>query len=122
MFSTQNCIVRIHKRPSIHGFVIQGTAVINLVYLPMFHVANHQRQVTVTGRFSDHAVRKYIEAKKNKKDVIFTMHTKSTTLSDLKSLDRILSDRKFTGDIYEGLPDVYGLVVPRLHCMHIYLL
>jgi hypothetical protein len=41
------------------------------------------------------------------------MHTKSAALSDLKTLDQIINDKKFTGDIYEGLPNVYGLVAPE---------
>ena len=58
-------------------------------------------------------MQKYIEEKKKGKGIVFTMHTKSAALCDLRTLDQILRDRKFTGDIYEGLPDVYGLVVPH---------
>ena len=76
----------------------------------MFNVVNHRRQVIVAGRLSGDAMRKYTEAKKTNRDIVFTIHTKSAALSDLKTLDQILDDRKFTGDIYEGLPDVYGLV------------
>ena len=109
---TQNCMVRIHKQPSIHSFVIQGTNALYLVYLPMFNIANYRRQVIIAGRLSDDVMKKYIQAKENKKNVIFTMHTKSAALSDLKTLDQIIGDGKFTGDIYEGIPNIYGLVVP----------
>jgi hypothetical protein len=55
------------------------------------------------------AMKKYREAKEKKKNIIFTMHTKSAALSDLKTLDQIINDKKFTGDICEGLPKVYRL-------------
>ena len=106
----QNCLVRIHKRPSIHSFVMQGTDTLCLVYLPMFNVANHRRQVTVAGTLSGDAMTAYTEAKKKKKDVVFTMHTTSAALHELKTLDQILNDKWFIGDIYEGLPTVYGFV------------
>src|SRR5882762_2753415 len=110
--SMQYCLVRICKQPSIHSFIIQGINVLYLVYLPMFNVVNHKRQLIVTGRLSGDAIKKYQEVKERKKDVVFTMHTKSAALSDLKTLDQIVSETKFTGDIYEGLPNVYGSVVP----------
>jgi hypothetical protein len=91
---------------------MQGTNVLYLVYLPMFNIANHRQQVIITGRLSGDAMKKYIETKKNK-DVVFTIHTKSAALSDLKTLDQIINDKKFTGDIYEGLPNIYGLVAPE---------
>jgi hypothetical protein len=108
----QNCLVRISKRPSIHSFIIQGANVIYLVYLPMFNVANHRRQLIITGRLPEDLLKKYGEAKEKKKDVVFTMHTTSAALGDLKTLDQIISEKKFTGDIYEGLPTAYGLVAP----------
>jgi hypothetical protein len=80
----------------------------------MFNVANHSCQVIATGRFSDDVMKKYIEAKHKNKDTVFTIHTKSAALSDLKTLDQIINDKKFVGDIYEGLPNIYGLVVPSL--------
>jgi hypothetical protein len=80
----------------------------------MFNVVNHRRQVIATGRLSTDAMAKYAEAKTTKKDVVFTIHTKSAALRDLKTLDEILDDKKFIGDIYEGLPDIYGLVAPDL--------
>jgi hypothetical protein len=106
--------VRIRKQPSIHSFIVQGTDAVHLVYLPMFNVVNHCRQVTVTGRFSGDAMKKYVEAKNKSKDTVFTIHTKSAALSDLKTLDQIINDKKIVGDIYEGLPNVYGLVAPIL--------
>jgi hypothetical protein len=74
----------------------------------MFNVVNHCKQVIVTGKFSGSAMRKYVEVKNKNKDTVFTMHTKSAALSDLKTLDQIINDRTFIGDIYEGLPNVYG--------------
>ena len=69
----------------------------------MFNVLNHRRQVIATGRLSGDAMKKYVEAKKTKKVVVFTIHTKPTALSDLNTLYQILYD-KFTGHIYEGYP------------------
>lgn len=102
--------MRIHRKASIHSFVIQGTDTLSLVYLPMFNVANHRRQVIVTVTLPSDTLQKYIEAKQQKKDVVFTIHTKSAALTDLKTLEQIFMDKKFTGDVYEGLPDIYGSV------------
>ncbi|THH16889.1 hypothetical protein EW146_g3821 [Bondarzewia mesenterica] len=104
----KNCLVRIQERPSIHSFLVQGTNVLYLVYLPMFNVENHKRQLIVTGTLSGDAMQEYTAAKEQNNDSVFTIHTKSTVLSDLKTLDQILADKKFVGDIYQGLPQVYG--------------
>jgi hypothetical protein len=80
----------------------------------MFNIVNHCRQVIATGRLSDDVMKKYVEAKNKSKDTVFTIHTKSAALGDLKTLDQIINDMKFIGDIYEGLPNVYGLVAPIL--------
>jgi hypothetical protein len=55
-------------------------------------------------------MQEYLEARTKRADVVFTMHAESTTLSKLKTLDHIINDRMFTGSIYEGFPNVYGLV------------
>jgi hypothetical protein len=76
----------------------------------MFNVENHRRQLIVAGTLSRNAMEAYTKAKKQNQSAIFTIHTKSASLSDLTTLDKILQDRKFIGDIYQGLPNVYGSV------------
>lgn len=106
----QNCLVRTQKKPSIHGFVIHGSGPLYLAYLPMFHITNHKQQVIVTGELSPDAVRAYLELQRQYRDSVFTIHTVSGVLGDLKTLDQILKDGSFVGDIYRGLPSIYGYV------------
>ncbi|VDB83367.1 unnamed protein product [Peniophora sp. CBMAI 1063] len=100
-----NCLVRIEERQSIHGFVLQGlhTDSAHLVYLPMFHIKNQQRQLIlhVSMQLEDSQLEKLKSASAP------TAHTSSNTLQGLMTLDDILTQGSFCADIYDGLPDTY---------------
>ncbi|KAK7051048.1 hypothetical protein VNI00_005160 [Paramarasmius palmivorus] len=104
-----NCRVRTDDRPSIHGFVIQGASEeLSLVYLPMFNIANQKQQVILSGSLPSDVMTTYLKEKEQNSDTVFTIFTAAGALSDLKTLPEILAENQFVGDIYRGLPGIYG--------------
>ncbi|KAI0517404.1 pyridoxal-dependent decarboxylase domain-containing protein [Xylaria bambusicola] len=51
--------------PDFHNFLIQGTEVIYLIHLPMFHVANHRQQLIVSAKFDKASKQKYVAMKRS---------------------------------------------------------
>lgn len=71
----------------------------------MFHIKNHQRQLIfaiskLTGDWIS-------ELDEIDEGAVLTVHTSSTALGDLKTLDQIIGGLEFTGDIYKGFPSIY---------------
>lgn len=101
--------------PDIHAFLLQGTDVLHLVYLPNFFKANNQRQVILTGRLvSAEAMNVYRTAyRKHSQEplVIFT--------SRKEVLQQILKNGSFFGDIYHGRPERYQYVFITLWLPHV---
>jgi hypothetical protein len=90
----------------IHCFLLQGTDVLHLVYLPMFHNANHQRQVIATGRLeSSEAMTIYRAAYQKKSQEPFVIFT-----ANKEELLEMLTYGSFVGDIYQGPPERYQYV------------
>ncbi|VDB87312.1 unnamed protein product [Peniophora sp. CBMAI 1063] len=109
-----NCLVRVKPRRSIHGFILQGLHAgsqsgvysAHLVYLPMFHIKNHQRQLIL--RVSVKLEKAQTEKINGKRSSVLTVHTSCKTLQGLSTLDEVLAKGSFEADIYEGFPDIYA--------------
>lgn len=76
----------------------------------MYNVKNHQRQLVIQGSLPADSLRAYVSAKEGNPDAVFTIHTKSAALTDLKTLDDIIAAGEFVGNIYAGLPETYASV------------
>jgi hypothetical protein len=87
----------------MHSFVIHGDTTLFFVYIASFNVESYRRQIIVKATPSDATtLSKLQEEKKNDPHSIFTFHAGLTTLKDL------VGNKLWTGDIYKGLPKVYG--------------
>ncbi|THU76237.1 PLP-dependent transferase [Dendrothele bispora CBS 962.96] len=104
----KNCLVRIKERPAVHVFLLQGVQAQNLylVYLPMLHIKNHQRQLILSVAISDTDLEKVKQIKTG----VLTVHTSSKKLEDLQDLNTILENGDFIADIYSGFPSIYSCV------------
>lgn len=91
----QVCRKRNEVRSDKHIFLVQGTDKIYLIHMPMFHLANHRRQLIVSAKIPPEAMQKYVDAKNahpNETFILFT-HQKedlSALLSDGKSFKAVL--------------------------------
>ncbi|KAK7013215.1 hypothetical protein R3P38DRAFT_3207165 [Favolaschia claudopus] len=105
-----NCFVRSEERPAVHSFIIHGLQSERqfLVYLPMFHVKNHKRQLILEVVMED-ANLKAINERLGSKSTVVTVHTGFQSIADLKTLDKILNDGEFMANVYEGYPTIYGV-------------
>ncbi|KAK8085300.1 pyridoxal-dependent decarboxylase conserved domain protein [Apiospora hydei] len=69
--------------PDIHKFLIQGIEKIYLIHLPMFHEANHRRQLIVSASFDAAAKAKYdILKQANPTEPLILVTTKKILLKD----------------------------------------
>ncbi|KAK7051049.1 hypothetical protein VNI00_005161 [Paramarasmius palmivorus] len=75
----------------------------------MFTIANQKQQVILSGTLPSDVMATYVQDKAQNSDAIYTIHTTVAALSDLKTLPEILAANQFVGDIYRGLPGIYGL-------------
>jgi hypothetical protein len=92
--------------PDIHAFLLQGTDDLHLVYLPVFHEANHRRQVIARGRLeSPEAMNLYTAAYRKDSQEPFVVFT-----TNKEVLLEMLSSGSFIGDIYHGRPERYWYV------------
>jgi len=89
----------------MHSFVIHGNEDIFLVYIGSFNVERYRRQAIVKARFSDSTILSKLQEQRTRKtDTIFSLHV------GLGILTHLLENKEWIGDIYEGLPSVYGCV------------
>lgn len=93
--------------PDIHAFLLQGTDVLHLVYLPNFFRANNQRQIILTGRVeSTEAMDVYRGAyQKHSQEPLVVFTARKGVLL------QILKNGSFIGDIYHGWPERYQYVL-----------
>ncbi|KAK1235938.1 hypothetical protein PQX77_000825 [Marasmius sp. AFHP31] len=99
----KTCLVRVTDQPSMHSFVIYGHETLFFVYIASFNVESYRRQVIVKATPSDSTTLfKLQEERKKNPNAIFTFHSGLTILKDLVKL------KLWTGDIYKGLPKIYG--------------
>ncbi|KAL0573075.1 hypothetical protein V5O48_008886 [Marasmius crinis-equi] len=99
----QTTLVRVLDEPSMHSFVVHGKDDLFLVYIGSFNVERYRRQVIVKAKLSDPSVFSKLQEERNKNpNVNFTLHV------GLGTLPEMLEKKEWVGDIYEGLPTVYG--------------
>ncbi|KAL0575884.1 hypothetical protein V5O48_006084 [Marasmius crinis-equi] len=98
----KTCLVRVRELPVMHSFVIHGINDLFLVYISSFNVESYRRQIIVKAKLSDTEKKKLDEARQQKPDEIFTFHIGSQSLSD------VMKQEEWKGDIYQGLPAIYG--------------
>jgi hypothetical protein len=86
---------------------MQGTDQLYLVYLPMFNMANHRRQLIITGDVPAGIMDKYVEARRQNPDHFFTLGTANDEV-----ITDILVRGYFDAVIDIGLPsgDGYALI------------
>jgi hypothetical protein len=91
----------------MHAFLLQGIDVLYLVHLPLFHFANHRRQVIATGTLlSKEATKVYKAAyKKDPTEPLVIFSREKSVLQEL------LGRGSFVGDIYHGSPVRYPYVI-----------
>ncbi|ESK85823.1 pyridoxal-dependent decarboxylase domain protein [Moniliophthora roreri MCA 2997] len=85
--------------PASHGFVMQGTDKLYLVYLPMFNMANHRYQLIITGDLPDAEMAQYVAARELDPKQLFTLRN-----AERDTLENLLEKGKFNVDIDRGLP------------------
>ncbi|KAF5367520.1 hypothetical protein D9758_003623 [Tetrapyrgos nigripes] len=99
----KTCLVRVTDQPSMHSFVIHGNNELFMVYISSFNVENYRRQVIVKATLSDAATLSRLQRERdNNPSAIFTFHTGLGVLTEL------MAQKQWVGDIYEGLPTIYG--------------
>ncbi|KAF8324114.1 PLP-dependent transferase [Clavulina sp. PMI_390] len=99
----KTCLVRVEIRPSIHSFIVHNVDKLYLSYLPMFNVANQQRQLIITGLPDEASLAKLRSMQVANASSVITFHTKS-----IETLDELLKKKTIVGDVYEGFPSDYG--------------
>ncbi|KAK1236984.1 hypothetical protein MKX08_007932 [Trichoderma sp. CBMAI-0020] len=80
----KECIIRKKIEPDIHGFVMQGPDQIRLVHIPMFQMANHRWQLTITAEFPEHVKQRYQQLRKDNSGNSYTVaNTQTQMLKDM---------------------------------------
>uniref|UniRef100_A0A8H7XPX8 L-tyrosine decarboxylase C-terminal domain-containing protein n=1 Tax=Psilocybe cubensis TaxID=181762 RepID=A0A8H7XPX8_PSICU len=80
--------------PQEHMFIMQGTDTLFLVYRPLFHKANSRKQLIIAAKMSGIHWARYLKAREDHPEEIFTMTIPSTTIEE------IVSGQKTKGYIY----------------------
>lgn len=99
--------MRVQTKASRHGFVIRDADKLYFSYLPMFNVANHQRQLILSGTLDESSAAELDLRLAEDSKSVFTFHTKPTA-QGLQTVDELLKGETILGDIYKDLPDDYG--------------
>ncbi|KAI0380541.1 hypothetical protein F5Y04DRAFT_257607 [Hypomontagnella monticulosa] len=97
----QRCIIRNEIKPSLHRFVMQGFNRIYLVYMPMFHMADHRQQLIITADFPPEVQELYQQLRNENPDKTYTTANVNPVL--LSDLLKPGADVEYRMD--EGIPD-----------------
>lgn len=98
---SQRCIFRNEVKPALHRFVMQGLDRIYLVYMPMFHMANHRQQLIITADYPTEVQELYQQLRQENPDKTYTTGSANPKL--LSDLLEPGADIEYRMD--DGIPD-----------------